>query len=519
MLKGKTVLGNRYQIVKTLGKGGMGAVYLAEDQRLPTKWAVKAMMRDSLSPKEVAEATELFRTEARLLSELRHRNLPRIVDFFDEDSELYLVMDYVEGETLETRIERDGPLTLNLALELSLQISDVLDYLHTRPEPVIFRDFKPGNVMLTAQNEVKLIDFGIARVFRKDKSSDTRALGTPGYAAPEQYGKGQSGPQTDLYAFAATMHHALSGRDPTDEPFNFPPLFSYRQDLPQALISLFESCLALQASERPESAFAVKRQLEQIIRGQSNSSTLSGRASTQELAEKQDAKTATSSTTPLATAAPTQSSLSLEQAAPKPEAVTIDDKSPQALKQSLPDDKAGNSTEIKEAKVIFKPSALDFKQVASGHKASARLRVKTSQAVTLISSSSNLLIEPTDIAPGTTNVTITLDARDLGPNSKFKAEVDLKELKLQKVPVEADIIASDAPMSRVIGSIGLALLSMIPILGYLFTGAMFIYYLRSPVPHRKSLRLPYFFSVLCSGFWTAAAGAWFGLSQIFLMHR
>ena len=282
MLKGETLLEGRYKIVKILGQGGMGAVYLAEDQRLPTVWAVKEMKRDGLSAEELNHAVELFRMEARLLSDLRHRNLPRIMDFFQVEEQLYLVMDFVEGETLEARLARDGPIALPFALDLCLQISDVFDYLHTRKEPVIFRDFKPGNVMLNGQNEVKLVDFGIARIFSQEKSTDTRALGTPGYAAPEQYGKGQSGPRTDLYAFGATMHHALSGRDPTAEPFNFPPLANFRQDLPPQLIAMIESCLSLQPNGRPESAFAVKREIEQLL-GFTGSSSLAGRPTTTRL--------------------------------------------------------------------------------------------------------------------------------------------------------------------------------------------------------------------------------------------
>lgn len=481
MLKGETLLEGRYKIVKILGQGGMGAVYLAEDQRLPTTWAIKEMKREGLSAAELEEAAELFRSEARLLSDLRHRNLPRIVDFFQQDVQLYLVMDFVEGETLEARIARDGPLPLPLALDLCLQISDVLDYLHTRKEPIIFRDFKPGNVMLTPQNEVKLVDFGIARIFRQDQSADTKALGTPGYAAPEQYGKGQSGPRTDLYAFGATMHHALTGRDPTSEPFHFPPLGQFRQDLPPGLVSLLESCLSLQAAGRPESAFALKRELEQLL-GLSGSASLAGRPTTTRLGEPGGG------TLPLAPAAP----------APTPPPVLAVGVAP-----------------AEPHSVTFMPNVLQFKDLAVGRKASARLRVKSVLPVTLFSGSSNLTVEPTSLPTGTTTVMVTLDSSGLEGQAIFRASVEVREVEEADLPVEAQLALPRASTGVMMTAVLLTVASLIPIVNYLCTAVLSVVVLSTTRAQRRSLRIPWRLSMFFSLCWTAVLGAVaFGLTRL-----
>lgn len=490
MLKGETLLEGRYKIVKILGQGGMGAVYLAEDQRLPTTWAIKEMKREGLSAQELQDAAELFRSEARLLSDLRHRNLPRIVDFFQQDVQLYLVMDFVEGETLEARLLRDGPLALPLALDLCLQIADVLDYLHTRKEPVIFRDFKPGNVMLTPQNEVKLVDFGIARIFRQDQSTDTKALGTPGYAAPEQYGKGQSGPRTDLYAFGATMHHALSGRDPTAEPFVFPALSTFRQDLPPALIALLESCLALQPNERPESAFAVKRELEQML-GVTNSASLAGRPTTTRLAASATVPVVAPGTLPLGANPPAAAP-----AAPPAPAAT---------------GPVGGSAHS----VTFMPNTLIFKDLAAGGKATARLRVKTMLPITLTSNSPNLSVDPAQLQGGTSTVMVTVNAQNLEGGSIYRAAVEVVEVEDADLPVEAHLSRPRASTAVVMSAILLAVGSLVPFLNYLCTVVLLVMLLSTPKPQRSSLRIPWRLSVFFSLCWTGLLAAIaFGMTQL-----
>ncbi len=259
------VLSGRYKVERVLGEGGMGAVYLASDSRLPGQsWAIKEMADTFSDPEERAEALEAFRSEAEMLSALKHVNLPRITDSFSEAGRQYLVMDFVEGETLECILRRRGRLSVGEALDIAVQIAEVLEYLHGRPRPVIFRDLKPANVILGPDGTARLIDFGIARFFQSGKTSDTRALGTPGYAAPEQYGRGQSDARTDLYALGATLHEALSGVDPSQEPFRFAPLRTLNPEVPGPLESIVARALALSPEERFADAAAFRRALEEM---------------------------------------------------------------------------------------------------------------------------------------------------------------------------------------------------------------------------------------------------------------
>lgn len=504
MLNNGSILQQRYKIVKILGHGGMGAVYLAEDQRLPTKWAIKEMKKEGLSEEEREEAVELFQTEARLLSELRHRNLPRIVDFFEQEAQLYLVMDLVEGQTLEDKMKEDGPLSVSFALELCLQISDVLDYLHTRDNPIVFRDFKPGNVMLTPNNEVKLIDFGIARVFKKDASTDTKALGTPGYAAPEQYGRGQSGPRTDLYAFGATIHHALTGRDPTDEPFQFPPLGDFRQDLPAEFAEMIHSCVNLKTDKRPDSAFAVKRLMEQLL-GKTGSAALGGRATTTQLST--DALSAAAGTTPMV-------------AGTKPIAAGT-----QPISQSVTEpmnSAAGAQTQMTVAppqqvapKVLFSPKTFRIKELGHGEKATLRLKVKTDRALELSCNSPNLQVFPDKLASGTTTCTVTVDSSNLDLGSVFKGAVEVADVDDLCVPIEATVSAPKASAARTFGMYTLTVLTLIPLLNFATTAIGGIVMFSTPKAKRASLKLPWrlnlLFTFCWSGFMAAVA---FGLSKV-----
>lgn len=463
----------------------MGAVYLAEDQRLPTSWALKEMKKEGLSEEERAEAVELFQSEARLLSELRHRNLPRIVDFFEQESQLYLVMDFVEGETLEARYAKTGALGVNFALELSLQLADVLDYLHTRPSPVVFRDFKPGNVMLTPNDEVKLIDFGIARVFKEEANKDTKALGTPGYAAPEQYGRGQSGPRTDLYAFAATMHHMLSGRDPTSTPFQFPSLTEYRQDLPPEYVALIDSCLNLKIEERPDSAFALKRVLEQLLGKTGSAALAGGRATTTHLN---------------AEGAPPPESPS--QPAPQPPTQKTD---LVPSKESLPG----------RPQVSFSPKSFQVKELSHGDKATLRLRVKTDRSVALVPNSPHLAVFPDRVGPGSATVTVSLDSKNLDKGSVFSGAIEVDDIDDLAMPVEARIGDAKASASAQLGMYTLCLLTLIPLLNFATTTIAGIIMFSTPKPKRASLKIAWRLNLLFTLCWTLALGAvGFGLSQV-----
>jgi len=265
------LLQQRYVIVGQAGKGGMGAVYQAVDTRdTHCRVAIKEMSQGHLSDAGLAEATAQFQREAALLGRLSHPNLPHIYDAFNERGRSYLVMDFIDGKTLLQMLKESGfrPLPVAQVLGCALQLCDVLAYLHQQHPPIIFRDLKPTNVMVTANGHVFLIDFGIARVFKEGQEQDTAFLGSPGYAAPEQHGSAQTNPRSDLYSLGATLHCCLTGRDPyhADDRFTFPPVRQYNPQAPVELDQLIQSLLALDERQRPASAVEVGQALVKISR-------------------------------------------------------------------------------------------------------------------------------------------------------------------------------------------------------------------------------------------------------------
>src|SRR5579871_3642176 len=264
LLAPQSLLKQRYRRLWQIGTGGFGAVYQAEDTELGNrKVAVKEMSQRGLTPEELQEAAQAFRNEALLLAGLTHPNLPRIYEQFSENGRWYLVMDFIEGETLEARIDRvpGGLLPVQEVVRIGLQLCTVLEYLHTRQPPIIFRDLKPANIMVTPSGDIYLIDFGIARHFKPGQTRDTVAFGSAGYAAPEQYGKAQTTTQSDIYSLGATLHHLLSGHDPSDSPFLFAPL---HLAAPDGLEALIMRMLETDPARRPASMALVKRDLEQM---------------------------------------------------------------------------------------------------------------------------------------------------------------------------------------------------------------------------------------------------------------
>jgi WD40 repeat protein/tRNA A-37 threonylcarbamoyl transferase component Bud32 len=261
------LLKQRYRIISQVGKGGFGAVYKAADLQFGNRQvAIKEMSQSSLSQQELIEATESFKREALLLAGLTHPNLPRIYEQFTDLGRWYLVMDFIEGETLEDHLSKikGGKLPVEQVLEIGLQLCMVLEYLHMRQPPIIFRDLKPANVMLTIHGHIYLIDFGIARHFKPGQAKDTTALGSTGYAAPEQYGKAQTTPRSDIYALGVTLHQLLSGNDPADNPFQFASLQLSRHPTLSRLEKLIVQMIDMDASKRPASITAVKQELQSI---------------------------------------------------------------------------------------------------------------------------------------------------------------------------------------------------------------------------------------------------------------
>src|SRR6266511_1776298 len=205
-----------YKILCMIGRGGMGAVYRAQRLADGTIWALKEMRpQQDAPPGETEENRRLFEQEAELLESLRHPNLPVVADRFDYQGRPVLVMEFVPGQTLEDRIrETNATLLEQQVVGYGIQVARVLHYLHTRTPPIIYRDLKPSNIMLTPDGVLELIDFGVARTYKVRKSKDTVAMGSAGYAPPEQYGKGQTDARSDVYALGATLLHLLTNMPP-----------------------------------------------------------------------------------------------------------------------------------------------------------------------------------------------------------------------------------------------------------------------------------------------------------------
>ncbi len=260
------MLANRYQLLSRIGQGGMGAVYKAADTKFNNRAvAIKEMSSAGLPQARLQEAEAAFEHEAHLLADLMHPNLPRIYEHFTENERSYLVMDFIEGQTLEDYLEKagGGPLPTEQVVRWATELCDVLNYLHTHQPPIIFRDLKPANVMIGDNGHIYLIDFGIARIFKPGKQHDTVALGSPGYAAPEQYGKAQSSPRSDIYSLGALLHHLLTGLDPSEQPFFFRPASQVNAAVNPVLETLLKRMLEMDSERRPPSAQEVLQALEQ----------------------------------------------------------------------------------------------------------------------------------------------------------------------------------------------------------------------------------------------------------------
>ncbi|HEY47008.1 MAG TPA: serine/threonine protein kinase, partial [Anaerolineae bacterium] len=249
-LKSGSVLRDRYRIEGQLGKGGMGAVYLAYDQTLELPVAVK----ENLSPSP--EAERQFRREAILLAGLRHNNLPRVSNHFVIGDRQYLVMDYVAGEDLHTRSQQNRP-TVEEVLLWADAVCNALTYLHTRDPPVIHRDIKPSNIKLQPDGTVMLVDFGIAKEFDLGTTTTTGARGlTPGFSPPEQYGLQRTDARSDQYSLAATLYDLLTGQPPTDsferllKRTAVTPLRELNTNVPAGLENAIHRALELEQDDR-----------------------------------------------------------------------------------------------------------------------------------------------------------------------------------------------------------------------------------------------------------------------------
>jgi hypothetical protein len=263
-LRPDSLLAQRYLIVDQIGQGGFATVFKAKDRYQKNKLvAIKQINLASLSPQEMIEATDSYNREIMLLSRLRHDHLPHIYDHFTDPEHWYVVMDYIAGETLEDMLQktRGGILSIKKSLDIAIALCDVLGYLHQKHPPIIFRDVKPANIMLTPEGQIYLIDFGIARLYRPGQTKDTSPLGSPGYAAPEQYGKAQTTPRSDIYGLGATLQRLITGREPFEILVGGWP---QKRHIPAKLQAYIAHMLERDASLRPQSMAEVMQQLQQF---------------------------------------------------------------------------------------------------------------------------------------------------------------------------------------------------------------------------------------------------------------
>jgi Tol biopolymer transport system component len=265
-LETDSILHDRYRILETLGKGGMGAVYHAVDESLGVHVAVKENLIED------EEAIRQFRREATILANLRHQNLPRVTDHFViEGQGQYLVMDFVEGEDLKQRMKRLGKLPEQDVILIGTAICDALNYLHNLTPPVIHRDIKPGNIKITPTGQVFLVDFGLAKVVQGSQQTTTGARGlTPGYSPPEQYGSARTDERSDIYSLSATLYAALTGSPPEDGlavAINQAALTKVRDRNPKTsrpLSAVIEKGLEVQAEDRYQTALEFKQALLEV---------------------------------------------------------------------------------------------------------------------------------------------------------------------------------------------------------------------------------------------------------------
>ena len=270
-LQAGVTLAKRYLIQEVVGLGGMGSVYRARDMHFPsvTKLvAVKEMINSAPDPLVRATIVQNFEREANLLATLHHPAIPKIYDYFTLESRSYLVLEFIHGKDMEAVInEADGFLPETQILSWAVDLCDVLDYLHKhKPDPIIFRDMKPSNVMINSSGEMMLVDFGIAKAFQSGTKGTM--IGTEGYSPPEQY-RGEATQAADIYSMGATLHHALTRRDPRLEPpFSFAerPIRRINPSVSAELETIVNRALEYEPANRFKSAAEMRDALMAVAR-------------------------------------------------------------------------------------------------------------------------------------------------------------------------------------------------------------------------------------------------------------
>lgn len=257
MLKSGHILDKKYEVIGILGRGGMGKVYLCKNTRLGNLWAIKEVIQDTKDIDILAEAI--------ILKNLNHPGIRRIVDIFYENKRLYMVQDYVEGQTLKEYVKVNGKMKAEKIYKITSDLCDIVGYLHSLNPAIIYRDIKPSNIMITPDEKVVLIDFGISKVYEADMSHDTVCTGSNGYAAPEQYGLGKCCTQTDVYGIGMLIYFMFKGKDPFT---GVEPLLdeNYDRNNDEDFKKIIQQCVKIDKKDRYSSVEALKDDILKVLK-------------------------------------------------------------------------------------------------------------------------------------------------------------------------------------------------------------------------------------------------------------
>lgn len=261
MLEIGSLVDGKYKILNKVGQGGMSVVYLAMNEKANKQWAIKEVRKDGIKDFEVVKQGLVAETD--ILKKLSHPYLPSIIDVIDTDDSFIIIMDYIQGNSLNKALDEFGAQPQEYVIEWAKQLCDVLGYLHTRTPAIIYRDMKPANIMLKPDGNITLIDFGTAREFKEKNLADTTCLGTVGYAAPEQFGgMGQTDARTDIYCLGATLYHLVTGKNPCEPPYEIKPIREINPTLSSGLERIILKCTQRDPNDRYQSAAELMYALE-----------------------------------------------------------------------------------------------------------------------------------------------------------------------------------------------------------------------------------------------------------------
>lgn len=257
MLNSGDILDKKYEVIKILGKGGMGTVYLCKNTRLGNFWAIKEVIKDTKNIDVL--------TEANILKDLSHPGIRRIVDIFYASNNLYMVQDYVDGQTLKEYVNATGRIQTEKICRITSDLCDIVGYLHNQNPAIIYRDIKPSNIMITTSEKIVLIDFGISKIYKSDTLQDTVCACSNGYAAPEQYGSGKSCTQTDIYGIGMLIYFMVKGRSPFT---GIEPLLdeNYETYINENLKKIIQKCVKIDIKDRYISVKALKKEISEVLK-------------------------------------------------------------------------------------------------------------------------------------------------------------------------------------------------------------------------------------------------------------